>query len=408
MQDLPKVFLRIWEWAGSRVHRESPFWGACFNNRNRQANSGEPRSVIRLMDGPDLLGIAKAMLESDGTDLGIDGESEGQVCPTSQLKRICDRLHSHGARRASRFADFDGSRLLSSDRRGERDLRHDRPPPPFGGVPLPDGWSRTVDKLYLLPPTEATPDLPLRVGLTAKDFRDYEAVLRDQGSFKTCASMAVAVGLDLLVRRRHRRGKPQRFSPAWLHALTGKDVESGRRIEDVVRTLGDLLPCRESLLPYSELLPRWHADGHIPDAWQTSDTRADSVAQTGRLGRPQRIQIPPTSISRIKAFLAAGWVVVVSTSVTDVMYTSRALNDVGLPLVPLPGQNRLVGHAWLLVGYDTVDGNNQWKYQGHFLALNSWGVSWPHNPLIRPGICALPFAMVAGEGIDAWAMRFPN
>jgi hypothetical protein len=62
--------------------------------------------------------------------------------------------------------------------------------------------------------------------------------------------------------------------------------------------------------------------------------------------------------------------------------------------------------AKYLAGYDHVDGSQQWKYQGRFFALNSWGKSWPQAPVHRPGLCSLPFAMLLTEGIEAFAMRF--
>ena len=79
---------------------------------------------------------------------------------------------------------------------------------------------------------------------------------------------------------------------------------------------------------------------------------------------------------------------------------------------PLIGQQRRGGHAWVLVGYDHVDGNNQWKYQGRFVALNSWGKGWPAKPMRQAGLCHIPFSMLLTEGIHdknapgAYAIRF--
>ena len=79
----------------------------------------------------------------------------------------------------------------------------------------------------------------------------------------------------------------------------------------------------------------------------------------------------------------------------------------GLPLCPLPNTPRgNDGHAWVLFGYDHVDGNSQWKYQGRFLTLNSWGHNWPMISPHGPGVCSLPFAFLLTEGIEAFAIRF--
>src|SRR2546430_1070533 len=82
-------------------------------------------------------------------------------------------------------------------------------------------------------------------------------------------------------------------------------------------------------------------------------------------------EIAPDNIHMIKTYLAAGWVVVVSTFLTEEFFNQDALHDLGLPLAPIYGQHRRrdSGHAWLLVGYDHVDGNAQWKYQGRLYAF---------------------------------------
>ena len=60
-----------------------------------------------------------------------------------------------------------------------------------------------------------------------------------------------------------------------------------------------------------------------------------------------------------------------------------------------------MGHAWLLTGYDHVDGNQRWKYQGRFIALNAWNI----QRTLGKGIVTLPFAMLLTEGIEAFAIR---
>jgi hypothetical protein len=59
-----------------------------------------------------------------------------------------------------------------------------------------------------------------------------------------------------------------------------------------------------------------------------------------------------------------------------------------------------------LVGYDHIDGNQFWKYQGQFLALNSWGEEFPLRQPFGCGGVAIPFAYFLTEGIEAYAIRF--
>jgi len=86
--------------------------------------------------------------------------------------------------------------------------------------------------------------------------------------------------------------------------------------------------------------------------------------------------------------------------------TSPGLKEYGLPTVQLPGQQNDGGHGWVLVGYDHVDGNHQWKYQGRFFALSSWGKRYPARAVHGPGVFTLPFAMLLAQGAKAYALRF--
>jgi hypothetical protein len=98
-------------------------------------------------------------------------------------------------------------------------------------------------------------------------------------------------------------------------------------------------------------------------------------------------------------------VVVLATTLTEA-FRDNGLEYFGLPLVPISGQQRLEhGHAWLLVGYDHLDGNDKWKYQGHFIALNSWGPSAHKEHYCGAGVCSIPFAMLLTEGIEAFALH---
>jgi hypothetical protein len=67
-----------------------------------------------------------------------------------------------------------------------------------------------------------------------------------------------------------------------------------------------------------------------------------------------------------------------------------------------------MGHAWLLVGYDHVDGNPQWRYQGRFIALNSMGPLPANDTLAGLSLCSIPFSFFLTEAIQAYALRFPE
>jgi hypothetical protein len=175
----------------------------------------------------------------------------------------------------------------------------------------------------------------------------------------------------------------------------------------VVQAIKQGLPCSEVHFPYPtpNFEAVWVADKR---SWQTTEIEADCRTLTERLRIPEVRELSPTNISQLKAHLAAGWVIVVGTSVTKEMLSSPGLLMYGLPLTPILGQERYAteGHAWVLVGYDHVDGNHFWKYQGRFFALSSWGHRFPEKPLMTAGVFTLPFGMLLTEGFSAFALRF--
>ena len=257
----------------------------------------------------------------------------------------------------------------------------------------------------MLHPDQSTPDLPLRVGSSAEDLKLYGKLVQNQRSHPTCVAHALSVGLDLLVRRQYGLSTGRvRFSPAWVHCASargGQDWSKGRGLGNAIDALNEELPCSEEAFPY--------ADGPSGfAAWKTPGRIDSSQTLTRRFGLPAVRKLEPSEIAQIKTLLAAGWIVVVTTSLTK-EFLGRGFNRYGLPLTPLVGQTReTMGHAWLLVGYDHVDGQRQWKYQGRFIALNSWGSGWPTNPIRGAGLCHIPFAMLLSEGIEAYALRMPH
>jgi hypothetical protein len=320
---------------------------------------------------------------------------------------LLDIVLSTRAGVSSRFVDWDGEALLPPKYAtwNVSQALLEREPSPFGGVELLGRFSPTVDRIRIVHPLHSTPDLPLRVGCKESDCAAYRKRLRNQGSFTTCCAHAVSVGLDLLVQR--QCATLTTFSPAWLPCRTGATVDSGRSLGSVIDVLRDRLPCAEDALPYTRTMQQHHQAGHIPAHWETPAIQQSSCRLTQRYGLPWIRAIAPDDVSAIKTYLAAGWIVVVSTFLPDAFYHQLALNAFGLPLTPLYGQpRRASGHAWLLVGYDHVDGSQQWKYQGRFYALNSWGDGWPWASVHGPGLCSLPFAMLLTEGIEAFAIRF--
>lgn len=383
------LFMARWETLKGAVFPDKPYWGGNYNSPRRTANAGEPRSLLRLDRGSDVLSESAGSdeletLESGRFDWeylrhGFDKERfwpRGWDVPWyhEALRR---RMELERSEEPWRFESLLPEELRWVDHLW---LPETREPPAYeSGVALPAGFTPRVPRYELLPVEFGTPDLPLRVGADDRDLQGYERFVRDQGPRPTCVSNAVCSALDLLRKRKSKQRGEQFFSADDLHRRSGWSLFDGRSLSQVVDELRNGLPASQLPGPRKSY------------------------------GPPRIRKLGVYDIPRLKAHLAAGWVVVVTTYLPEETFHSNALQVLGAPLRPLPGmQRRSSGHAWTLVGYDHVDGNQQWKYQGCFVALNSWGMGFPSRPLIGRGLVALPFSFVFSEGIEAYALRLPS
>jgi hypothetical protein len=382
----------LWLLTGHQVIREKPWWGQNFNIHTRKANAGEPRNVVRFMADRELGALTRADLLSVGLpdsfvdrvlqhgqpSIGPAAGPLGRLLEFTSVGPADDRgtdALDDLSQALLRYADWDPWDLVpgrtAGDRLPERELPRGLN---LGGVILPSGGPSHVSELKVLHPRESTPDLAPRVGIDPASLRGYRQVLRDQGRLGTCIAHALAVGLKLLADRVSSNNQP--FSPLWIHRAAGFSTRGGGSLSAAVEAIRTTLPCSEAVFPYP---PPNRQELFASGTWEpeTAGQLASRAHLTERLGPPVVETVRPQDIARIKARLAAGWLVVVSTRLTD-DFLNYGLRQIGLGLRPLLGQPyRPEGHAWLLVGYDHVDGRNDWKYQGRFFALNSWGRDYP-------------------------------
>ena len=274
------------------------------------------------------------------------------------------------------------------------------------GLILPEGFPTEVEEIRLLPLKHATPELPLRCGAEAPALGTYRSRVFNQGGYGTCLSSATATALAVAL---HRAGKSSLvpsggFSVSWLDYDTdehGSGWGAGRIIESAARSLRSGLPCSERAFPYAS------GPTETATTWKTQARQDDSEALTSRIGAPRMLDVDLSDISRLKTLLASGWVVVFGMAWPEIWAGNSRFNAYGLPPAPLPGTKFDGGHAMVMVGYDHVDGNNQWKYQGRFYCLNSWGSGWPKSQTWGPGLCSLPFTVFLTQGLPgAFALRF--
>lgn len=411
--ELPKLMLYWWQNVQSQIVHKRPFWNEYYNATSRDANAGEPRSLLRFIADEDLSRYNSDIL--DTYDRFCTQYAESSILSIFERGRFINPYYKNNLFPTCDYEGFDYADWNADDLFPEETFppysnddifKYTEHLPYAGGVVLPIGFPTEVDALRILHPRHCTPDLPVRIGLDKKTHELCKKLWRDQGPLGTCVSFAVAVALDLLVRRCCKGKTNVRFSPAWLHCMSaraGDTGATGRSLENVIDAVANRLPCSEQEYSYDPLrLADWiYSDSE----WETANMVKSSRALTEQFGRPEIRKMDVQDISAIKAHLAAGWLVVVSTSITEEFWKYGILsNRYGLTLAPLKGQRReQKGHAWLLTGYDHVDGNAKWKYQGRFLTLNSWKI----DRTLGQGVVTLPFAMLLTEGIEAYALRFP-
>lgn len=406
LTELPKLMLYWWQAAQRQIIQKKPFWGVNFNASSRDANAGEPRSLLRFVADDDLAdGNASVFSLDDGSADSDSYTSKRRLFEDGRLVLPItdDQFAVVNFKNKFVYDDWNADELFPVTYRPNTALNETlgeclsfR-----GGVLLPEDMSKTVDAIRILHPRHCTPDLPLRVGLDRKDFELYQRLWRNQSSLPSCVSFALCTALEILVRRCCSSGQKVRFSPAWVHCMSGDVGNQGRRLGTAVEAIRYSLPCHEDAYPYDPIaLGNWRNTGVD---WESPQMAASSRDLTARFGEPQIRKLDVTDISVIKTHLAAGWLIIVSTSLTEDFWEHAILNNPsGLTFAPLKGQKRMpTGHAWLLTGYDHVDGNQRWKYQGRFLALNAWNI----NRTLGKGIVTLPFAMLLTEGIEAFAIR---
>jgi hypothetical protein len=372
--------LTLYRKATRWLQPDGPWWGDYLLGKARRSNAGEPRPFLRLMAEGPLDGVLRGGFERN-TDIVAN-------CDTDIPSKTFESLPWH---------------LLLPE--GMTDTT-----PTLGltmsetlGVPLPPEMGRSVPPLWLLSPKEATPDLPLRVGRTAVDVAQYRSVFRSQGPHPTCVAYTVAMALTLAARRTRRGARCQNFSASWIHYASSRPVQGwsdGRSLESAIEQVRSELPCAEKDFTY----PAPH-EGH---RWKTSARASASETLSAQLGPLEVVTLAPSEIARTKTLLAAGWLVVITTSFPK-NWWQRGFLEYGLPMLPLEGEPReSMGHAWLLIGYDHVDGNPQWRYQGRFIALNSMGPLPANDILAGLSLCSIPFSFFLTEAIQAYALRFPE
>ena len=378
---LPYLLGRYWR-ATRILLREKPWFGKYLLGKGRKAQAGKPLPFLRL------LGSRGAT--SSGVSL-IDRETDSPSRVDYEQRFYDWEWGSIWPRDYSEPEETTGSGLREVNSRG---------------AVLPDGFPTETQEPILLSLDFATPELPLHCGVTRADLAIYRRFVFDQNPHPTCVASATATALAVAGARAGKGHSLPRggFSVSWIHHASDElnaGWSAGRKVESARHCLHASLPCSERAFPYVA------GPTETAASWRSVSRVSDADAVTCCLGMPRVMDVDLSDIAEVKTLLAAGWVVVFGLAWPTSWTGHSRFNLYGMPATPLSQIPYDQGHAMVLVGYDHVDGNNQWKYQGRFYCLNSWSTRWPDAQACGPGICSLPFALFLTQGLPgAFAVRF--
>ena len=229
--------MRLWKVLAKNILEKEPWWGNYYNSKLRRALAGEPRSLLRWLNKDDatifpvhrfVRGYRFSSLDDDlieperaiwGSDLWTGrrerdrGYNENNDNP---FINPFDVMREHGVQFDDidwdPFSDWDCEDLFPDDWESEDYTPNDLWVP--GGEVLPDNLSPRVDRLRILHPSQATPDLPIRVGASKADRMFFERNVLNQGVYKTCVAHATCAALNILARKQFGAGAPVRDLPS--------------------------------------------------------------------------------------------------------------------------------------------------------------------------------------------------
>lgn len=221
------------------------------------------------------------------------------------------------------------------------------------------GWRRDsldardhLGLLYVAQPT----NLPASVSLRSKMPGVY-----NQGSLGSCTANAIAAALQYqqhVQGETEARHRPSRLFIYWNERdLEGStDYDSGAQLRDGIKVVASLGAPAESDWPYH---PAQFAVKPPQQAYD--DALKYKAVQYSRV---------PQTVNALKAALAAGHPVAFGFTVYESFESSEVAATGIVPMPDIHYEQRLGGHAVLIVGYKQING------QLYFEVRNSWGSHW--------------------------------
>lgn len=221
------------------------------------------------------------------------------------------------------------------------------------------------------------------------DLRPHCPPVFDQGArIGSCTANAVcnAFRFNLMRQAREQKLAAPNYHPSrlFLHynarAIAGtQNQNKGAQIRDAMKSVAKHGICRESRWPYRA----YRYASQPPQPAYEQALAYQSIAY-------QRLR---HELGELKACLAQGFPIVFGLTVYSA-FDSAQMTSRGVLHLPKVGEEKVGGHAVLLVGYKEAS--------QRFIVMNSWGKSWGQQ-----GYFTLPYDYVLNSKLarDFWTLR---
>lgn len=182
-------------------------------------------------------------------------------------------------------------------------------------------------------------------------------------------------------------------------------VQSGSWLISAASVLSRFGQCLEATYPYNPGTSEKDTNNFRPRT-PAADAEAPKYKLTPRM-------LQPTDVAGIRAALAGGSPVAVSFTVYKSWFQAADTIRTGRITMPFDGEQPIGGHAVCLVGYQDDDTNagggyfilrNQWQRVGLEFGGNATSVLWAQESQYGTGYGTIPYAYLAKDGSEAFAL----
>lgn len=218
--------------------------------------------------------------------------------------------------------------------------------------------------------------VPKRVTERSVDLRSGFAKIKDQGEIGACTVFSITSIFEYILKQNLEQETDLSESFVYYNVRhkDGKENEdTGSSFQDVIRSVGDLGVCTESLHPYSTGLNKQPTEEAYVDGKKRRITKALNVNITE---------------NDIKSAIQEGYPVAVSLKIYDSFNSTSGF--VKRPTAAEVESADFGYHAMVIVGY-----TDETK---HFVVRNSWGERFGDN-----GYCYVPYSYICDSDLNRMA-----